>query len=171
MSDEVTVVQLTLCCFCSGCAVLHIFSYFTCAVLQWVLYANDRAAGVECTENIALAAAILSSLAVLIKCVHHTLRFCSDLHSQETIMELVAYCAIVPYAILKIITICLVVLLIVNRNGDKCGSEDVGPPALLISLAVLEPGSMVFDLCTEGFLRLYIKLSQETSYMSRYTVL
>ena len=54
-----------MCIYCW--IVINVLVYTSCAILQWVLFVNERFEKVACVQDVALAAAMLSSLATFVK--------------------------------------------------------------------------------------------------------
>ena len=136
----------------SGCSVLHVYIYTTCVILQWALYANEKATGVGCTSNYVLAAAIFSSLATFLKYGYQTCRIYSEYYTHEeeekgirNVCAAMSCCSAIPFALCKVISTILTITAVIAHNSDSCGSETIGPPPILSALAILEPVSVLLE--------------------------
>lgn len=137
-----------------GWSILHIYIYTTCAILQWILYANEKDTGAGCMSNLVLAAAIFTSLATFLKYGHQTCRIYSEYYdylypdeekSFKYVCAAMSCCSAMPFVLCKATSTILTIILVAVHNTDPCGSETIGPPPILGALAILEPVSVLLE--------------------------
>ena len=135
------------------CAVINLVIYSVCAVLQWILFAKERAVEVSCLDDVVLAAAILTSLATLVKCIS---TFCSvylDVNVAKKGYAAKAVTAMKVFQLLlKIAALgCTAYVATFRSKSDPCGTEtDPGDHPELLPListvASLESISTTFEI-------------------------
>ena len=141
---------------CTGMSLLF---YLAAAVTQWILYGTERADNIACTSDIALAAAILSTLAALIKCASSTFDCCwigSGVDNKTNFYCIFPslLCSVLIQIGCKLAALGCTVYLIASRMANSCGIDpaiDDHPELtpLIISVAVLESLSSVLETLTQ----------------------
>ena len=150
-----------LMCFC--CSIFNALIYTVCANLQWILYANESGE-VSCLKDVALAAALLSSLATLFKLISASYSAClvSNNTSRSKTAVIFDYWLKFLQLFLKYAALaCTVVYLTATRIvRDPCGGTTEGhqelPPLspLIITVlslesigSIIETTSLIYDIC------------------------
>ena len=147
-------------CICC-CAGFNLLIYTACAILQWIVFASERADEVACLNGVVLAAAILSSLATLLKAI-------SGLYSAYLGVKNIKTGGAIKFGIvLKVLQFllklaansCTLYFTISASKPDPCGTEaDLGNHkelSLLITAVVfletissfIESVMKLFELC------------------------
>ena len=129
-------------CYCAG---FNLLIYIACAILQWIIFITERADDVACLNDAVLAAAILSSLATLLKAT-------SGLYNAYLDMENIKTGGAIKFGIvLKVLQVllkvaafsCTLYFTISGSKPDPCGPKaDPGNhtelPPLFIAVSCLE---------------------------------
>ena len=132
-----------LMCICCG-AGLNALIYAACVILQWILFANERSDKVACLNDVALAAAILSSLATLVKYISASYSAYLDVNNIRTGNAVkISYVLKLLQLLLKYAATGCTAYLTFSRIKDPCGPKaDPGDhqelPPLIIAVFSLE---------------------------------
>ena len=150
-------VLICMCC----CAGFNLLIYIACTILQWILFASERADEVACLNDVVLAAAILTSLATLLKAM--SARYSALLDFRNIKIRSAIIFGIVLKVLLLLLKLaafgCTVSFTVSSSKPDPCGKgADPGNhtelPPLIIAVASLESISSfiesimkLFELC------------------------
>ena len=139
--------------------LMSLLFYLAAAVTQWILYGTERSDNIACTSDIALAAAILSTLAALIKGASSTFDLCwigSGVDNKANFFCIFPslLCSVLIQIGCKLAALGCTVYLIASRMANSCGIDptvddlpELTP--LIISVAVLESLSGVLESLTQ----------------------
>ena len=130
-----------LMCFC--CSIFNALIYTVCANLQWILYANESGE-VSCMNDVALAAALSSSLATLFKLISASYSACLVSNNTSRSKTAVTFDYLLKFLqiFLKFAALACTVYFTANRIvGDPCGGTTAGhqelPPLSPLIITVL----------------------------------
>ena len=159
-SKMVKNVLIGICC----CAGFNLLIHTACAILQWILFASERADEVACLNDAVLAAAILSSLATLLKAITALyISACLGVMDIKTGFA-IKFGTMIVLQVLQLLLklaalVCTLSFTISHSKPDPCGTKaDPGNhtelPPLIIAVVSLESISSfiesimkLFEIC------------------------
>ena len=134
--------NLKLLCICCGTGI-SILIYTASVIFQWILFAHENTDGVGCLTGVALASAVLSSLATLVKCVSASYSAC--LAVNHTTCRTATRCTCILTLLQTLLRYAALgcTAYLASSRKDHCGTNaDTGDhqelPPLIIAVASLE---------------------------------
>ena len=128
-------------CCCTG---FNALIYTACVIVQWILFASEKSDEVACLNDVALAAAILSSLATLGKYISASYSAYLAVNNTRTSESvIISYILKFLQLLLKLAATGCTSYLTASRINDSCGTKAYPGyhqelPPLIIAVASLE---------------------------------